>query len=414
MQMAPAHGSRRRAEASAARALAAWATEFDPSPEDMAMADRSLRDTIAVATAAKEHPLKPLFEQLNEAGRGAATAHVLDFDDLHMTSTAHISAICVPAALATNPCGRPYLAGAGVMARLGTALGWPHYSAGWHATCTAGAPAAAVTAAIAQNLDAEQIATAIALAIPAAGGVQRAFGTASKSLQVGFAADAGVRSAALAANGATADLRAVDDWMRLVNGDPDKLDTTDRPAVPGADRPAVPGGLAIKMFPCCYALQRPISALKALAERPPAETINRIRVYTPASSLHPLIHARPTTGLEAKFSLEYALAAFLIDGRADFETFSDEAVRRRNVRELMERIEIRVTSGGEGLLTGELTIEIATQSETFETTLALPPGAPERPPTHEELREKLEMCGVSDLAGLTWDSSDLAERVDPS
>ena len=26
------------------------------------------------------------------------------------------------------------------MARLGTALGWPHYSAGWHATCTAGRP----------------------------------------------------------------------------------------------------------------------------------------------------------------------------------------------------------------------------------------------------------------------------------
>ena len=28
------------------------------------------------------------------------------------------------------------------MARLGSALGWRHYSAGWHATCTAGAPAA--------------------------------------------------------------------------------------------------------------------------------------------------------------------------------------------------------------------------------------------------------------------------------
>jgi 2-methylcitrate dehydratase PrpD len=77
-------------------------------------------------------------------------------------------------------------------------LGWEHYSAGWHATCTAGTPAAAVTTAVALGLDAERTATAIALAVPAAGGVQRAFGTAAKPLQVAFAVEAGVRAAARA------------------------------------------------------------------------------------------------------------------------------------------------------------------------------------------------------------------------
>jgi hypothetical protein len=57
------------------------------------------------------------------------------------------------------------LTGAGVIARLGTALGWKHYTAGWHATCTAGAPAAAITAAVARGLGPEQIEVAIALAI---------------------------------------------------------------------------------------------------------------------------------------------------------------------------------------------------------------------------------------------------------
>src|SRR6516165_9332175 len=135
-----------------------------------------------------------------------------------MQSTTHVSAVCVPAALASGGGADAYLAGAGVMARLGTALGWRHYEAGWHATCTAGAPAAAVTAAVARGLDAERIAVAIALAVPAAGGVQRAFGTAAKPLQVAFAAEAGVRAAALAEAGASADPRALDDWLGLVGG----------------------------------------------------------------------------------------------------------------------------------------------------------------------------------------------------
>src|SRR5271156_3273223 len=157
--------------------LARWAHDIEPTAADLALADRSLADTVAVALAARDHPVTRLAAGLPQGARWAVTAHILDFDDLHMPSTTHISAVCVPTALATGGGARGYLAAAGVMARLGTALGWPHYSAGWHATCTAGAPAAAAGAAVALGLDAPRIATAIALAVPAAGGVQRAFGT---------------------------------------------------------------------------------------------------------------------------------------------------------------------------------------------------------------------------------------------
>src|SRR5262249_56955914 len=95
---------------------------------------------------------------------------------------------------------------------------------------------------------------ALALAIAGAGGVQRAFGTDAKSLQAGFAVDAGLRAAALAAAGAQADWSALDAWMSLVGGDPGAVDLAG---------PAVPGGLAIKIYPCCYALPRPL--------RPPAQ-----------------------------------------------------------------------------------------------------------------------------------------------
>ena len=200
---------------SIAEALGRWAATFEPTPGDVALADAALIDTAAVAVAARDDALAPLGASLGEAGRWAFLAHLLDYDDLHLGSTAHISAVCVPAAASAGGGARSYLAGAGVMARLGGLLGWRHYAAGWHATCTAGAPAAAAAAAVARGLDAAGVTTAIALAVPAAGGTQRAFGTSAKPLQVAFAVDAGVRAAALSAAGATADPAALHQWLAL-------------------------------------------------------------------------------------------------------------------------------------------------------------------------------------------------------
>lgn len=383
----------------AAEALAEWAVALAPTDSDQILASAALRDTVAVALAAREHPLREAFDELGEAGRWAARAHVLDFDDLHMASTAHISAVCVPATLAVGGDARAYLAGAGVMARLGTALGWRHYQAGWHATCTAGAPAAAVCAAVAMGLDAPRVASAITLAVPAAGGVQRAFGTPGKSLQVGFAAEAGVRAARLAGAGATGDPAVLQDWMRMVGGDPEAL---------VLDGPAVPGGLAIKLYPCCYALQRPISAIVDLPRRG-AEDVVGVVVRTPESSLRPLIHDAPRTGLEGKFSLEYGVVAALLDGQPDLSSFTDEAVARPEARWLMELISVDAAPGGDGLLAGEVEVELTLgDGETLAGRLAEPPGAPGRPATEAELEVKLSACApqlVTELRSLDWQSA---------
>jgi 2-methylcitrate dehydratase PrpD len=390
--------------AGAAEQLAHWATSFEPAEEDLALARRSLLDTVAVMWAGRRHPLCRVFGRLSETGRLAALAHVLDYDDLHVPSITHISAVCVPVALSCGGDARAYLAGAGVMARLGAALGWRHYEAGWHATCTAGAFGAAVTAAVARGLDAERVGVAMALAVPAAGGVQRAFGTSAKSLQVGFAAEAGVRAAALAQAGATADVGALEDWMGLVGGDPAALASA--LTVPA---PAVPGGLAIKVYPCCYALQRPIAAVLELGIGVEPDGVRSVRVTTPASSLAPLIHRHPSTGLESKFSLQYAIAAALLDGRPGLDSFTDAAVGRPEAVRLVESVETVALDGGAELLAGEVEIEVTlADGECLSSHLKLPPGAPGRPPTDEELRGKLELCagGEADhIAALSWETA---------
>jgi len=383
-----------------AEALAEWALALVPSQEDRALADRALLDTVAVGVIAREHHILRVGASLTEVGRWAAACHVIDFDDLHMPSTAHISTVCVPVALATGGGAAAYLAGAGVMARVGTALGWRHYSSGWHATTTSGALGAAVTAAVALGLDAGQTARAIALAVPAAGGVQRAFGTDAKALQIGLATEAGIRAAEFAAAGASADLSAVDAWLRLVGGDPESLDR---------GGPAVPGGLAIKIYPACYALQRPISAVRsALAEAgaplDPA-TVRRVRVRTPTASVQPLIHHRPQDGLQGKFSLEYAVATAILDDRQGFEAFSDEAVRRPEAQRLVGLVETTLVDHGDSLLSGRVELELHTDGGLIHASLEHPPGSPQRPPTEDELGQKVALClagsGV-DRSAITW------------
>ncbi|MEU5397863.1 MmgE/PrpD family protein [Streptomyces sp. NPDC005963] len=395
-----------RTQNQTAERLARWAWSYEPDANDLALAERSLRDTLAVTLAARQHEVAALAGGLPEAARWAAVGHVLDFDDVHVESTSHVSVVIVAATLAAGGGARAYLAGAGVMTRLGRSLGWPHYAAGWHATCTQGAPAAAVAAGVAWGLPPDGLATAMALALPAAGGVQAAFGTHGKALQVGFAAEAGVRAARLARAGATADARAVDEWLGLVGG----IGTASGGSP--EDRPAVADGLAIKLHPCCYAMQRPIAAVRELRERhgriSPADVVG-IRVSTPEASMQPLIHDRPRTGLEGKFSMPYAVATALLDGFPDFTSFTDAAVGRPEAQRLVAATEIVRTPGGDGLLSGEVDIRLElADGSTVRTGLAQPPGSPLRPPAPEDLASKFAACGADVpglLAGATWSTA---------
>ena len=253
----------------------------------------------------------------------------------------------------------------------------------------------------------------MALAVPAAGGVQRAFGTDAKSLQVGFAVDAGIRAARLAAAGAQADPEAVDAWLGLVGGDPAAVDPSG---------PTVPNGLAVKLYPCCYALQRPISALAELAPKPDPAAIRRIVLRTPEATVVPLIHHRPTSGLQGKFSLEYAAAAALLAAYSGaypgFASFTDAAVRRDAARRLVSLVETKLDPGGSWLLDGELEAEIHTGDGTIlRASAQFPPGSPERPPTAAQLQAKLADCvrGLdTDPASWTWDNAaDVLRRFLP-
>ncbi len=388
-----------RSEPPLAVRLGAWAAGWNPPPADEGVARAALIDTVCVALAARGHPIAELSKPLGAPGQWSAMAHALDYDDLHLPSTSHISAVCVPAALAYGGGGRAYLAGAGVMARIGALLGWRHYDAGWHTTATAGAFGAAAAVAVSLGLTPEQTAAAIALSVSAAGGVQRAFGSDAKPLQVGMAALAGARAAELASRGARPDLSALDAWLRLVQATAEDIEDGES---------SIPGGLAVKIFPCCYALQRPILALRDTGRCGPGE-IASVEMHAPRSTVKPLIHHRPLTGAQGKFSLEYGLAAAVLDDFPNQWSFTDEAVNRSAAQELLRRVRFVGGAEGEGLLDGDC--EIAVQLEdgrVLSSSLRLPEGAPGRPPSAQTLARKAAGClhGLDlDVAGIGWESA---------
>lgn len=401
-----------------AAALARWACELQPRQADLDLADIALIDTVAVALAATGHPLLAVTAGLPEPARWAAQAHVVDYDDLHLPSTTHISTVCVPAAAAVGGDARAYLAGAGVMARIGSALGWNHYSRGWHATSTTAPMAAAVVAATARGFSAEDTAKAMALAVSSAGGVQRAFGSDAKAIQVGLAVEAGIRAADLVAHGASADPRVLDAWLALVSEPPFDL------ALDSAE--AVPGGLAVKVYPCCYALQRPIACTSELAAGLESDQVDRIDVWVTESAIQPLVHHRPTSGLEAKFCLEHAVAVAVTDRVPGFDSFSDAAVRRPEVARLTRSVTVHVAPGGNGLLEDEVRVALTTtDGRELTGSIDIPPGAPGRPVTRDELAQKVRDCagdhadavlaaGWGDIAGLLRGSTTPTTQKDAS
>jgi hypothetical protein len=67
------------------------------------------------------------------------------------------------------------------------------------------------------------------------------------------------------------------------------------------------------------------------------------------------------------------------------------------------------TEGGAGLLDGDVDLAVTlTDGRVLRSTLAHPPGSPQRPPTDGELAEKFAACG-SDVPALlkdtTWESA---------
>jgi 2-methylcitrate dehydratase PrpD len=284
-------------------------------------------------------------------------AHALDLDDSHHPGFVHPSAVLLPALLALaedrDAGGRrllvSHLYGLDVAAALGNALNIGHYALGWHATATLGTLAAAAACAKLLDLPAERTAVALSLAASQAGGVRRNFGSMAKPLHAGLAASAGMRSALLAEAGLSAGAAVLEGERGLFDLLTAGAGWHERDVRSVLDHrfELALAGLAIKRFASCGVTHPPIEAALQLRDEHgvTAPSVRRLDLVVNPRVPEIAAHDRPSSGLEAKFSLPHCLAVALLDGGAGLEQFTDDRATEPTVVDLGRRVHVTVDPG---------------------------------------------------------------------
>ena len=298
---------------------------------------------------------------LDAALVNGAMSHALDYDDVTYITKTHPSAALIPGALPlaeeTGATGGElllaYLLGFEVACAVGAAISPAYYDdLGWHPTGPLGALGAAAAAARLLRLSPERTAMAVSLAASQAAGLRQNFGTMTKPYHAGAACRAGVNAAKLVQAGFTAADDALEGrfgFMRAFSGGRD-YDPEAAAASLGTRCFIVESGIEIKKYPCCGSAHLALDATAGLMRRESfaAGQVERIDVLVDFDPPRSLIHSRPTDGLAGKFSMQYCLAAQILDGQIGLSTFSDGQVMRPEAHALIPCIEMRRHPGHEG------------------------------------------------------------------
>ncbi len=380
--------------------LAGLASEGEAAPARV-VARRRGREEASVLGLERRHPAA------DAALANGTLCHALDFDDTHAGAVAHLSTVVCPAALAAGEASgasgtrvlAAIVAGNEAIARIGLAAPGAFHARGFHPTSVCGVFGAAAAASSLLGLDRAQAISALGLAGSMASGLFAYLddGTPTKPLHAGFAAQAGVAAAELAAQGAEGPagiFEARFGFYRAFVGEggaalAEQLDDL-------GERWET-RRIAFKAFPACHYMHGTLGAAAMLLPQleHPLRDVERIEVTVPPGPAVSLVlepepeKLRPRTPYDAKFSLQYSLAHLLMHGRLDPATYRPESLRDADVLALARRVVYRVEEfpEAEGSFPGAVRLVLGDE-RTLEARLAFEPGAPENPLSEEQVEAK--------------------------
>ena len=357
-----------------------------------------------------------LGSSMKSAARFAAFAngigiHADDYDDTQLAVApdrvygllTHPTAPCLSAAWAVAEArgmsGRElmlaYHLGVEVECKIAEAIAPRHYEDGFHSTGTCGTFAAAAAAVKLLGADAPTCARALGIAGSESAGLRENSGTMTKPFHAGRAAESGIVAADLAMLGWTASdqiLEAPSGFFHAAGGGYNAA----------AMKLAQPWtflspGISIKPFPSGSLTHPAMTALLRLiqANNITAQQVERVDVGANRNMPSALIRHRPTNALQAKFSMEFCMAAILLYGRAGLREFTDEVVRRPEVQAMIERIRFGVhpeaEKAGYNKMTSIVDIRLL-DGRTISGRADFAKGNPADPMTYDDVAAKFEDC----------------------
>ncbi len=392
-------------------------TRFEDLPGDVVhAAKRDIINVLGVSLyAARDPSVQYLLSMFNEEGsRPRATiwganarsglgnaalangymAHLEDYDDTHFPTVAHPTAPTLPAALAIaedrGASGRDLITavalGIETVCRTSLSVHPWHYDLGWHITGTMGVFGSAIAAAKVLGLDVDGTAGALGTAGTQAAGVREAFGTMTKPMHAGRAAQAGVVSALLAQKGFTSAKTILEGRrgvMEVMSTEHDLSRLTD-----GLGERWEIFNNGLKPYSCGVVSHPAIDAAIALrgqAGFDPA-AVSRIE-----ADVHPLVpelmgRMEPNVGLAGKFSCAHCISVGLVDGAAYPAQFADAKVVDPLLTDLRRKVQFNVV---EGMGEDQVELRVTLQNGTVLTErVEHASGSPENPLSDERLAEK--------------------------
>ena len=286
---------------------------------------------------------------LNAAYANGTMAHALDFDNTWYPLN-HPTSPTLPAILAIAEHHRlsgkkvivAIAAAFEVQGRLRLAATGLKTGAGFHKPGTTGTFGAVTAAAKLLDLDMQQTLMAFGLAGSRAGSISINTGTMTKSSHSGHAARMGVECGVLAKMGwtASADVFGPKGFFDTFFGGDAKPELL----VEGFAAPLrmVDPGVGFKKHPSNYFTHRPIDAALALREEHgiKPDAIDRVEVIFPRFDY--VNRPQPQTGLDGKFSVQYATLVALLDGEITIDSFTNERRFAPDVAALLPKVQLTV------------------------------------------------------------------------
>lgn len=332
-------------------------------------------------------------------------SHVKDFDDCGETAINHPSATVLPAVFSVGEqlsangqeLLRAFLIGVEIQNKLG-ALALPNASAkGWHTTSVFGHFGSTIAASILLGSSREEIMRSIGIAASNASGMRGNFGSMTKPHHVGHASYSGINAAFLGKKGMTSSLNIIESEQGFIKLFSDQT-TEYRDMRLGKPWDIVNPGFQIKMFPSCSASHPALEALFNIRKRVSFSVADLESIHTGIGLLgiKELPCHNPTTPDEARFSMEYAMAAGIVYGKVTVDEFEKEAINDPEIKKVMSRVTMDVDDELAllGLTADEpckLTVTLK-NGEVFKERCMLAKGQPGKPLTTDELKDKFLKC----------------------
>lgn len=273
-----------------------------------------------------------------------------------------------------------------------------HYLRGFHSSGTVGTFGAFAAAAKLLRLKGEQLRSGFGIAASFAAGIRCNFGTMTKPLHVGRAAENGVTAALLAARGFTADPDALDGpWGYFaVQGGGISAEKISQ----GFGKPwtIVEPGVSIKPYPCGVLTHPTIDLMLKLVsdhEIKP-DDVETVRVYAGSNILNPIRYPIAANHLQAKFSLPAALAMIALARKAGKTQFSDAFVAAAPMQAMQKRITTELDSAIENMGFDKMRSRIAIKLKDGKTVEGWADeryrGGPDNPLSDSALEAKVRSC----------------------